>query len=87
MVQGVITNPEGGLATAMTLLPFSSPIILPIRLSLTTVPDGEWIASLVILLVCSVGATYLASRLYRTGVLMYGKRPSLREAWRWVRTK
>lgn len=87
MVQGIITNPEGGLATLMTLLPFSSPIILPIRLSLTTVPQTESMASLGILLVSSIAATFVASRLYRTGVLMYGKRPSLREAWRWMRTK
>ncbi len=87
MVQGIITNPEGGLATLMTLLPFSSPIILPIRLSLTTVPQSESLASLLILLLSSILATFVASRLYRTGVLMYGKRPTLREAWRWMRTK
>ncbi len=87
MVQGIITNPEGGLATLMTLLPFSSPIILPIRLSLTTVPQSESMASLAILLVSSIAATFVASRLYRTGVLMYGKRPTLREMWRWMRTK
>jgi len=87
MVQGVVTNPEGSLATIMTLLPMSSPIVLPLRLSLAPVPATELIASLVILLLSAVVATLLASRLYRTGVLMYGKRATLREAWRWIRQR
>lgn len=87
MVQGVVTNPEGSLATIMTLLPMSSPIVLPLRLSLAPVPDIESIASLLILLVSSIVATLFASRLYRTGVLMYGKRATLREAWRWMQRK
>jgi ABC-2 type transport system permease protein len=36
--------------------------------------------------VALVAVTWLAARIYRVGILMYGKRPSLREAWRWVRT-
>lgn len=85
MVQGVVTNPEGSLATVMTLLPMSSPIVLPLRLSLAPVPAAQSIASLAILLVSSIVATVLASRVYRTGVLMYGKRATVREAWRWMR--
>jgi ABC-2 type transport system permease protein len=84
MVQGVITNPEGSLATIMTLLPMSSPIVLPLRLSLSPVPVAESISALVILLLSGIAATLVASRLYRTGVLMYGKRATLREAWRWM---
>jgi ABC-2 type transport system permease protein len=87
MVQGVVTNPEGSLATIMTLLPMSSPIVLPLRLSLAPVPAVESIASLLILLVSAILATLFASRLYRTGVLMYGKRATLREAWRWMQQR
>lgn len=87
MVQGVVTNPEGSLATIMTLLPMSSPIVLPLRLSLAPVPAAEWITALLILLVSAVVATLFASRLYRTGVLMYGKRATLREAWRWMQRR
>lgn len=87
MVQGVVTNPEGSLATIMTLAPMSSPIVLPLRLSLAPVPATELIASLVILLLSAVVAIWLASRLYRTGVLMYGKRATWREAGRWIRQR
>jgi len=87
MVQGIITNPDGSLSTIMTLLPMSSPIVLPLRLSLAPVPAVESVGALVILLVSAVTATLVASRVYRTGVLMYGKRATLREAWRWMRRR
>ncbi len=84
MVQGVITDPEGGLSRILTLIPFSSPIVLPLRLSIAPVSMSESTVSLVILMVSAMVATLAASRLYRVGVLMYGKRPSLKEAWRWM---
>lgn len=87
MVQGVITNPDGNVARLLTMIPFSAPIILPLRLSLAPVPDGELAISLTILGVSAIAATLMASRLYRTGVLMYGKPPSLKEAWRWMKEK
>jgi ABC-2 type transport system permease protein len=87
MVQGILTNPDGSLATLLTLLPFSAPIVLPLRLSLAPVPLVESIGALVILALTSVLATLGAARIYRTGVLMYGKRASLREAWRWMRAR
>jgi ABC-2 type transport system permease protein len=87
MVQGVVTEPEGTLANLLTILPFSSPIVLPLRLSLVQVPLGESIVSLVILVASAITATLAASRLYRVGILMYGKRPSLAEAWRWMRRR
>jgi ABC-2 type transport system permease protein len=87
LVQGVVTEPEGTLAHLLTVLPFSSPIVLPLRLSLVPVPLGESIVSLVLLVVSAITATLAASRLYRVGILMYGKRPSLAEAWRWMQRR
>lgn len=87
MVQGVVTNPEGSLSTIMTLLPMSSPIVLPLRLSLAPVPGIQVVGALGILFGSALLATLFASRLYRTGVLMYGKRATLREAWRWLQQR
>jgi ABC-2 type transport system permease protein len=61
--------------------------VLPLRLSLVPVPLGESSVALVILVVSAITATLAASRLYRVGVLMYGKRPTLREAWRWMQRR
>ena len=86
-VQGILTNPDGGMARVLTIIPFSAPIILPLRLSLTPLADSEVVASLVTLGLSAIGATFVASRLYRVGILMYGKRPTLREAWHWMRAR
>jgi ABC-2 type transport system permease protein len=85
LVQGIVVEPDGALARLLTILPFSSPIVLPLRLSLAPVPFSESGVSLVLLVLATITATLAASRIYRVGVLMYGKRPSLREAWRWAK--
>lgn len=84
MVQGVLTNPDGSLARTLTYLPISSPIVLPLRLSLTPVSASQAALALGILALSAFGATLLAARLYRLGVLMYGKRASAREVWMWL---
>ncbi|HUF28528.1 MAG TPA: ABC transporter permease [Gemmatimonadaceae bacterium] len=84
-MQPVLLDPAGGLARTMTTLPFSSPILMPMRLSMVPVPPGELAASLVVLAASCVAALWLSARIYRVGILMYGKRASLREVARWVR--
>jgi ABC-2 type transport system permease protein len=81
----VLTAPESKLAYTMAWLPFSSPIIMPLRMSVVTLEPFD-IATSIIILVCSCYiAVVLAARVYRTGLLMYGKRPALREVMRWMR--
>jgi ABC-2 type transport system permease protein len=84
-VQPVMTNPTGQLALVMSYLPFSAPIIMPMRMTATPVPPMEIIGSLLGVAVACVAATWLAARIYRVGLLMYGKRPSVRELLRWIR--
>jgi ABC-2 type transport system permease protein len=81
----VLTAPESKLAYTMAWLPFSSPIIMPLRMSVVSLEPFD-IATSIIILVCSCYiAVVLAARVYRTGLLMYGKRPALREVVRWMR--
>lgn len=81
----VLLQPNGTLARVVTLIPFTSPILMPVRMSITSVPWWEVAASITILIATCLGAIWLAARIYRVGVLMYGKKPSLREVLRWVR--
>jgi ABC-2 type transport system permease protein len=84
-VNSVIFNPGGTTARLLSWLPFSSPIIMPMRVGLSPVP---WTSIAGSLLVCALGclvAVWLAARIYRVGMLMYGKKPSLAELARWVR--
>jgi ABC-2 type transport system permease protein len=83
--QPVMTDPTGTLAIVMSMLPFSAPVIMPVRMSATQVPTIEIIGALLGVALTAAICVWLAARIYRVGLLMYGKRPSLRELARWVR--
>jgi ABC-2 type transport system permease protein len=81
----VLLEPNGTLARTVTLIPFTSPILMPVRMSLTSVGVLEVAASIALLVVGCVAAIWLAARIYRVGVLMYGKKPTMAELARWIR--
>jgi len=83
-IQPVLLNPTGTTAKVLSLVPISSPIIMPIRMAVTGVPALELTASLGFLAIGCVVALWLASRIYRVGLLMYGKRPTMKEMARWI---
>jgi ABC-2 type transport system permease protein len=84
-LQPVLNSPDGKLANTLTWFPFSSPIVMPLRMSAVAVPAWEIAASLFALVAGCYIAVWVAARIYRTGLLMYGKRPTFRELVRWVR--
>jgi ABC-2 type transport system permease protein len=84
-VQLVANDPRGGIAEALTLIPFSSPVLMPMRYLLGGASGLDIALSLGILLVCIIGTVWVAARIYRVGILMHGKRPRLREVWHWIR--
>ena len=83
-ISPVLQNPGSKLARTMSLLPFSSPIIMPLRMATVDVSPWEVAASIGILVLGCAAAIWLAARIYRVGLLMYGKRPSLGELRRWI---
>ena len=85
-LMAMMTEPDGGLFVALTMIPLSSPIAMPGRWVVSDVPMSELFLS-VALLVLSLGlVTWVAGRIFRIGILMHGKRPSPKEIWRWIRT-
>jgi ABC-2 type transport system permease protein len=84
-VQPVMMNPTGQLATVMSLIPFSAPIIMPVRMAALQVPTVQIVGALLGVLVACIVCIWVAARIYRIGLLMYGKRPSMRELARWIR--
>jgi ABC-2 type transport system permease protein len=84
-ITAVTNDPHGKVASIMTLVPFWSPMLMPLRYFLggATLTD-VWI-SVAILAVSTYVVSRLAAKIYRVGILMYGKRPSLREVVRWIR--
>lgn len=84
-VQIVAGDPRGGVAELLTMIPFSSPILMPMRYLLDAASVQEIVVSLAILLASLVAAILVAAKVYRVGILSYGKKPSLKEVWRWIR--
>jgi ABC-2 type transport system permease protein len=85
MVNPVIVNPTSRLAVVLSWLPWSSPIIMPMRIGLTSVSPIEIVGSLVVAVMGCVGAVWLSARIYRVGMLMYGKKPTFAEVAKWIR--
>ncbi len=83
--QPVMINPSSRLAEIVSWVPFSAPVIMPMRMSAIQIPWYELAATLTgVALTCAL-SVWLSARIYRVGLLMYGKRPSLRELARWIR--
>ena len=86
MSQFVINNPDGPVAFWLSIIPLTSPIIMMIRIPFG-VPWTEIVLSISMLILGFLGATWFAARIYRTGILMYGKKVSYREIWKWLTYK
>lgn len=83
MLQGVLTNPNGNMAVFGSLFPLISPIIMPARLAFDP-PMWQVILSIVILIATCIFFAWIAGRIYRVGILLYGKKVSFKEIWKWM---
>lgn len=86
MIQPIIDNPHGDLAYWFSMIPFTSPIIMMVRIPFG-VPIFELALSMTILVIGIVSSIWLSSKIYRVGILMYGKKPSYKEVWKWIKYK
>jgi ABC-2 type transport system permease protein len=81
----LLTNPDGTLSRVLALVPPFTPLLMYMRVSLGHPLKTEVIASIVLTGVSIAGIIWVTSRIYRVGVLMYGKRPNLAEVRRWLK--
>ena len=81
----VSTNSNGIFATVMSFIPFCTPLIMFMRISLNPTPPWQIALSIVDMVVFIWVFLWLASRIYRVGILMYGKKPNLPEILRWIK--
>jgi ABC-2 type transport system permease protein len=77
--------PNSPLAVALTMIPFTSPILMVCRITVQTPPFWQIALSLAICVATTAGIIQISAKIYRVGILMYGKRPSLVELLRWLR--
>ena len=84
LIQPIMDNPDGTLAFWMSIIPFTSPVIMMVRLPFG-VASWEILLSMGVLVSTFIATTWLAGRIYRTGILMYGKKASYKELWKWLK--
>ena len=84
-IQPVLLNPTSPSSLLMSRLPFSAPILMPIRMSLVPVSWTELALVIAGMVAACMAAVWVAARIYRVGLLMYGKRPTFGEIMRWVK--
>ena len=81
--QMALRDPDGSLAFWTSMIPFTSPIVMMVRIPFG-VPAWELALSMVLLVLGFMGTIWLASRIYRVGILMYGKKVSYKELGKWI---
>lgn len=81
---GIISNPEGPMAFWLSMVPFTSPVVMVARMPFG-VPLWEVLLSLAVLVCSMLFMVYVASKIYRIGILMRGNKASLKEIWKWIK--
>jgi ABC-2 type transport system permease protein len=85
MLFPIIRAPDSTLAQVVSLIPFCSPLLMNFRTSLTVVPAWQIWLSFALMSVTIAAILWFSSRIYRVGILMYGKKPNLPEILRWLK--
>ena len=85
----VIANPQGPAAFWLSIIPFTSPIVMMVRIVMGIDAGDIWhiYLSMALLVLGFLFTTWMAARIYRTGILMYGKKVTYKELWKWLTYK
>lgn len=78
-----LKDPNGGLAVFCSIFPLTSPVVMMARIPFV-VPPSQLIASVICLILGFIGTTWVAAKIYRTGILLYGKKVTLKEVGKWL---
>ncbi|HWP44542.1 MAG TPA: ABC transporter permease [Blastocatellia bacterium] len=81
----IMGNPAGSAAVAISMVPFFAPTLMMMRIAMVNPPFWQIFASMVLMVAAILIAVWFAAKIYRVGILMYGKRPSIAELGRWLR--
>lgn len=84
VAQTVMENPDGVMAFWLSIIPFTSPVIMMVRIPFGGVETWELLLSMLLLILGFLGTTWIAAKIYRTGILMYGKKVTYKELWKWL---
>ena len=80
----IVNDPDSSLAVWLSMIPFTSPVVMMVRIPFG-VPFWQVVVSVILLAGTFVGMTWVAAKVYRTGILMYGKKPTYKEIFKWLK--
>ena len=90
MIPQVIDNPSSNIAFWLSEIPFTSPLIMMVRIAMGIGEGGvelwEIFLSIFLLIITFIICTYISGKIYKTGILLYGKKPSYRDIYKWIKT-
>jgi ABC-2 type transport system permease protein len=81
----ILQNPDGAFATIVSMIPFFAPITMFLRINILTPPPWQIALSIIFLIAGIYVAGIVSAKVFRIGVLMYGKRPDIREIIKWMK--
>ena len=81
----VMSNPSSTSSILLAMMPFFAPTLMMLRIAVINPPVWQVILSMLIMVVTILGCVWVAAKIYRVGILMYGKRPSIAELGKWLR--
>lgn len=81
----VAQDPDSSFSIITSMIPFFSPMLMPVRVAMTDVPAWEYFSAIALMTGTFLGLIWLSSRIYRVGILMYGKKASFKEMAKWIR--
>jgi ABC-2 type transport system permease protein len=84
-IGNVASDPNSTFSVITSLVPFFAPMLMPMRVAMTPVPFWEVALGLILCIITFIGIMWLSARIYRVGILMYGKKASFGELFKWVR--
>ena len=81
----IMNNPDGPMAFWLSIIPFTSPVAMIARIPFG-VPLWEILLSIFLLITSTLLMVFIAAKIYRVGILMYGNKATLKEIWKWIRS-
>ncbi|MFQ6083061.1 MAG: ABC transporter permease, partial [Candidatus Aminicenantia bacterium] len=78
-------NPNGLISTILSFVPFFTPTVMFMRINITSPPLYQILASILLLIITIMFIIWVTAKIFRVGILMYGKRPSLKEIVKWIK--
>jgi ABC-2 type transport system permease protein len=81
----MINQPDSTLSVVLSLIPFFTPMLMFLRMTLTAVPAWQVAASVVLMIATILASAWVVGKIYRVGILMHGSKPKLKDLVRWVR--